>query len=115
MGRCEFCWLVWLCGFLLAVLPKAPIHNNNLRVWQNWAFWHRDKPVYFFVVIKSLNDGFWCKIAASLFCGGLLCRGSLAWLGRQTHNLEFARGKRLQPEVAGSNPAPGTKQKFFQL
>jgi hypothetical protein len=37
-----------------------------------------------------------------------MCRGSLAWLGRQTHNLEFARGKRLQPEVAGSNPAPGT-------
>jgi hypothetical protein len=37
-----------------------------------------------------------------------ICRGSLAWLGRQTHNLEFARGKRLQPEVAGSNPAPGT-------
>jgi hypothetical protein len=36
------------------------------------------------------------------------CRGSLAWLGRQTHNLEFARGKRPQPEVAGSNPAPGT-------
>jgi hypothetical protein len=38
------------------------------------------------------------------------CRGSLAWLGRQTHNLEFARGKRPQPEVAGSNPAPGTTQ-----
>ena len=36
-------------------------------------------------------------------------RGSLAWPGRQTHNLEFARGKRPQPEVAGSNPAPGTK------
>ncbi len=36
------------------------------------------------------------------------CRGSLAWPGRQTHNLEFARGKRPQPEVAGSNPAPGT-------
>jgi hypothetical protein len=36
------------------------------------------------------------------------CRGSLAWLGRQTHNLEFARAKRPQPEVAGSNPVPGT-------
>ena len=36
------------------------------------------------------------------------CRGSLAWLGRQTHNLESHRAKRLNPEVAGSNPAPGT-------
>jgi hypothetical protein len=35
-------------------------------------------------------------------------RGSLAWLGRQTHNLESHRAKRLNPEVAGSNPAPGT-------
>jgi len=30
------------------------------------------------------------------------CRGSLAWLGRQTHNLESHRAKRLNPEVAGS-------------
>ena len=37
-----------------------------------------------------------------------MCRGSLAWLGRQTHNLESHRAKRLNPEVAGSNPAPGT-------
>ena len=33
-------------------------------------------------------------------------RGSLAWPGRQTHNLEFEGAMRLEPEVAGSNPAP---------
>jgi hypothetical protein len=47
-----------------------------------------------------------------------VCRGSLAWLGRQTHNLadnqnqmrnlETNGAKRPMPEVAGSNPAPGT-------
>jgi hypothetical protein len=37
-----------------------------------------------------------------------LCRGSLAWLGRQTHNLESKGTRRPNPEVAGSNPAPGT-------
>ena len=44
-----------------------------------------------------------------------MCRGSLAWLGRQTHNLESHKGaSALYPEVAGSklekseNPAPGT-------
>ena len=36
------------------------------------------------------------------------CRGSLAWLGRQTHNLEIQGLKRSIPEVAGSNPVPGT-------
>ena len=37
------------------------------------------------------------------------CRGSLAWLGRQTHNLENKRWPNARcPEVAGSNPAPGT-------
>ena len=38
-------------------------------------------------------------------------RGSLAWFGRQTHNLESTLGSDLyaRPEVAGSNPAPGTK------
>ena len=36
------------------------------------------------------------------------CRGSLAWLGRQTHNLERKGTRRPNPEVAGSNPAPGT-------
>jgi hypothetical protein len=35
-------------------------------------------------------------------------RGSLAWLGRQTHNLERKGTRRPNPEVAGSNPAPGT-------
>ena len=45
-----------------------------------------------------------------------LCRGSLAWLGRQTHNLakdtnqirnlETNGANRPMPEVAGSNPAP---------
>jgi hypothetical protein len=45
-----------------------------------------------------------------------ICRGSLAWLGRQTHNLdkgtnqmrnlEISGAKRSIPEVAGSNPAP---------
>ena len=29
------------------------------------------------------------------------CRGSLAWLGRQTHNLESHRGKRLIPRGRG--------------
>jgi hypothetical protein len=37
-----------------------------------------------------------------------LCRGSLAWFGRQTHNLERKGTRRPNPEVAGSNPAPGT-------
>jgi hypothetical protein len=37
-----------------------------------------------------------------------LSRGSLAWLGRQTHNLERKGTRRPNPEVAGSNPAPGT-------
>ena len=43
-----------------------------------------------------------------------MCRGSLAWLGRQTHNLPTDEisgdkgAKRPLPEVAGSNPAPGT-------
>ena len=47
-----------------------------------------------------------------------LGRGSLAWFGRQTHNLakdtnqmrnlETNGAKRPMPEVAGSNPAPGT-------
>ena len=36
-------------------------------------------------------------------------RGSLAWFGRQTHNLENKTGQSPScPEVAGSNPAPGT-------
>ena len=36
-------------------------------------------------------------------------RGSLAWPGRQTHNLENKKGQHAYgPEVAGSNPAPGT-------
>jgi hypothetical protein len=34
-------------------------------------------------------------------------RGSLAWLWRQTHDLESING--ASPEVAGSNPAPGTR------
>ncbi len=43
-----------------------------------------------------------------------LSRGSLAWFGRQTHNLEFARGKRPTTRSRGleaqksENPAPGT-------
>ena len=38
-----------------------------------------------------------------------LSRGSLAWFGRQTHNLENKRWPNARcPEVAGSNPAPGT-------
>jgi hypothetical protein len=43
-------------------------------------------------------------------------RGSLAWPGRQTHNLStdvksgVKRAKRPLPEVAGSNPAPLTEQ-----
>ena len=40
----------------------------------------------------------------------LKSRGSLAWLGRQTHNLESEGSDR--PEVAGSNPAPGTFKPF---
>jgi hypothetical protein len=53
--------------------------------------------------------------------GKQFSRGSLAWLGRQTHNLakdtnqmrnlETNGAKRPMPEVAGSNPAPGTKHK----
>ena len=72
------------------------------------------------VFFKSLNDGKqtkWFQLAKKV----AICRGSLAWLGRQTHNLEFDRGKRLQPEVAGSklekseNPAPGTTSNIFNM
>jgi hypothetical protein len=41
-------------------------------------------------------------------------RGSLAWLGRQTHNLERKGTRRPNPEVAGSNPAPGTTNGFLE-
>jgi hypothetical protein len=34
------------------------------------------------------------------------CRGSLAWLGRQTHNLEFARGKRPTTRSRGLESRP---------
>lgn len=50
-----------------------------------------------------------------------LCRGSLAWLGRQTHNLERKGTRRPNPEVAGSklekseNPAPGTTHELQPL
>jgi hypothetical protein len=37
-------------------------------------------------------------------------RGSLAWFGRQTHNLESVLEKGPRPEVASSNPAPGTTE-----
>ena len=56
---------------------------------------------------KSLNEGKQTK-KTRLKKTVAICRGSLAWLGRQTHNLESHRAKRLNPEVAGSNPAPGT-------
>ena len=42
-------------------------------------------------------------------------RGSLAWLGRQTHNLERQGTRRPIPEVAGSNPAPGTMKMWMFL
>ena len=52
-----------------------------------------------------------------------MCRGSLAWLGRQTHNhgvtaihdeISGDKGaKRSIPEVAGSNPVPGTNNFSF--
>ena len=51
---------------------------------------------------KSLNDGKqtkWNQPAKKV----AICRGSLAWLGRQTHNLVFE----------GSNPSLGTKQPQF--
>ena len=41
-----------------------------------------------------------------------MCRGSLAWNGRQTHNLESVAKR---PEVAGSNPAPGTKKTLMEI
>jgi hypothetical protein len=42
-------------------------------------------------------------------------RGSLAWLWRQTHNLESTSSIKRGPEVAGSNPAPGTKNQNTDL
>ena len=67
--------------------------------------------------LKSLNHGKqtkWNQLGEKV----PICRGSLAWLGRQTHNLgkqanqmrnlEISGAKRSIPEVAGSNPAPGT-------
>jgi hypothetical protein len=43
-------------------------------------------------------------------------RGSLAWLWRQTHDLESMSPIKRGPEVAGSNPAPGTNRAlaFYQ-
>jgi hypothetical protein len=35
-----------------------------------------------------------------------MCRGSLAWLGRQTHNLEFERGKRPTTRSRGLESRP---------
>jgi hypothetical protein len=68
-------------------------------------------------MFKSLNEGKQTK-KTRLKKSVVNCRGSLAWLGRQTHNLgsttkmrhlETINGaKRLLPEVAGSNPVPGT-------
>ena len=55
------------------------------------------------VVAVSLKDGIELENS--------LCRGSLAWLGRQTHNLERKGTRRPNPEVAGSNPAPGTNMR----
>lgn len=40
-------------------------------------------------------------------------RGSLAWLWRQTHNLESMSPFKGGPEVAGSNPAPGTNKNLM--
>ena len=42
-------------------------------------------------------------------------RGSLAWLWRQTHDLESTSSIKRGPEVAGSNPAPGTKNQNTDL
>ena len=52
---------------------------------------------------ENLNSLFFIKIAS---------RGSLAWLWRQTHDLESNLLKIRCPEVAGSTPAPGTKLFF---
>jgi hypothetical protein len=63
---------------------------------------------------KSLNHGIqtkWNQQAKKV----AICRGSLAWLGRQTHNLEIKGAKRLIPEVTGSNPVPGTTNFSFGL
>ncbi len=38
----------------------------------------------------------------------IISRGSLAWLWRQTHDLESKSPRDRCPEVAGSTPAPGT-------
>lgn len=35
-----------------------------------------------------------------------MCRGSLAWLGRQTHNLECKRGHRPMPRSRGLESRP---------
>jgi hypothetical protein len=45
-----------------------------------------------------------------------MCRGSLAWLGRQTHNLEFVRGKRPTTRSRGleSRPRHHFKYPFFK-
>jgi hypothetical protein len=69
---------------------------------------------------KSLSSRMETQVIAVSLKDGInqlensLCRGSLAWFGRQTHNqismrnLELEGAKRSIPEVAGSNPAPGT-------
>jgi hypothetical protein len=73
-------------------------------------------------MFKSLNEGKQTK-KTRLKKSVVNCRGSLAWLGRQTHNLVNATqmrnletingAKRQLPEVAGSNPVPGTNNFSF--
>ena len=41
------------------------------------------------------------------------CRGSLAWLGRQTHNLEFARGKRPTTRSRGLESRPRHQWAYY--
>ena len=45
-----------------------------------------------------------------------MCRGSLAWLGRQTHNLECKRGHRPMPRSRGLESRPRHQQfMIFQV
>ena len=60
-------------------------------------------------MFKSLNEGKQTK-KTRLKKSMANCRGSLAWLGRQTHNLECKRGHRPMPRSRGLESRPRHQQ-----
>ena len=69
------------------------------------------------LLFKSLNEGKQTK-KTRLENSVVNCRGSLAWLGRQTHNLECKRGQSPYAQKSRAripSPAPLFKYAFAYL